>query len=328
MSEDLSLEPQDAAGDQSISAQYDVIIIGGGPAGLSAGIYTSRAKLNTILVEKGPLGGQLSWVKRIDNYPGFPKGISGGELTDLMVSQAERFGLQVETGSVIDITNGSQLKTVKTDIRNLRAKALIITTGVSRKRQSIDGEEKFQGRGVSYCATCDGPFFKGVSVAIVGGGDEALEEAIFLTKFANEITIIHSEDKLSASEELQKTAQSKENISFLFNSKIAKICGKDRVDLIEVMDLDTGDTEQLPVGGVFLYIGTRPAKEFLSQLIEMDERGYIITDQDMRTNVEGIFAAGDVRYKEVRQVATAVGDGVTAASSARKYIQSLHSKDQ
>ena len=302
---------------------YDVIIIGGGPAGLAAGLYTARANLSSLLIEKGPLGGQLSWVKRIDNYPGFPDGISGSELTDLMVSQARKFGLQIETGSVIDIANGSGIKTVKTDTRNFQAKTLIVTTGVSRKTDRIDGEEKFQGKGVSYCATCDGPFFKDVSVAIVGGGDEALEEAIFLTEFARKITIIQSQDKLSASEELQKMAESKENISFLFNSTLTKIAGKDRVELVEVMDLDTGDIEQLQVGGVFLYIGTRPAREFLSQIIEMDERGYIITDQDMKTSVEGIFAAGDVRYKKVRQVATAVGDGVTAASSARKYIQSL-----
>ena len=303
--------------------QHDVIIIGGGPAGLAAGLYTARGKLNTLLIEKGPLGGQLSLVKRIDNYPGFPEGISGRELVDLMESQSRRFGLQIENGSVIDITNGSDIKMVKTDVRNLQTKTIIITTGISRKRRSIDGEEKFQGMGVSYCATCDGPFFKDTSVAIVGGGDEALEEAIFLTRFAKQITIIHSQGELSANEGLQRIARDKGNISFLLNSAVTKICGKGRVDLIEVMDLNTGDTEQLSVGGVFLYIGTRPVRDFLSQLIEIDERGYIITDQEMKTNVEGIFAAGDVRYKKVRQVATAVGDGVTAASSARKYIQSL-----
>jgi len=312
--------------EEHITAQkYDVVIIGGGPAGLSAGLYTARAKLGTVLVEKDPLGCNLCLIKRIDNYPGFPDGISGRELTDLMVSQATKFGVQIEAGSVIDVVNDPDFKIVKTDTRNFQAKAIIITTGISKKRQSIDGEEKFQGRGVSYCATCDGPFFKGTSVAIVGGGDEALEEAIFITKFAEQVTIIHSQEELSANEELQKMARSKENISFLMKSKVTKISGKDKVELVEVMNLDVGDTEQLPVGGVFLYIGTRPAKDFLSQIIELDERGYIVTDEDMQTSVEGIFAAGDVRYKKVRQIATAVGDGVTAASSARKYIQKLES---
>lgn len=323
MSQTLTESLEEANTEHSDDQQYDVIIIGGGPAGLSAGLYTARANLNSLLIEKGTLGGQLSWVKRIDNYPGFPDGISGSELTNLMESQARRFGLKIENASVIDISIDSDVKIVKTDTRNFKAKALIITTGISKKRQSIDGEEKFQGMGVSYCATCDGPFFKGASVAIVGGGDEALEEAIFLTRYAREITIIHSQGKLSAKEELQKQAREKDNVNFLLNSTITKIAGKEKVELAEVMDLNTGDACQLPVGGVFLYIGTRPAKDFLSQLIELDERGYIITDDEMRTSVEGIFAAGDVRNKTVRQVATAVGDAVTAATSARKYIQSL-----
>ncbi len=309
--------------EHSDTRQYDVIIIGGGPAGLTAGIYTARANLNSLLIEKGPLGGQLSLVKRIDNYPGFPEGISGSELASLMESQALKFGLKIENASVIDIAVEPDVKIVKTDTRNFEAKAIIITTGISKKRQAIDGEEKFQGVGVSYCATCDGPFFKGVSVAIVGGSDEALEEAIFLTRYAEKITIIHSQEKLSAREELQKQAKEKDNIDFLLNSTITKIAGEDRVKLIEVMDLNTGDARQLPVGGVFLYIGTRPAKDFLSQLIEIDEKGYIITDENMKTSVDGIFAAGDVRNKTVRQVATAVGDAVTAATSARRYIQAL-----
>ena len=303
--------------------QYDVIIIGGGPAGLSAGLYTARANLNSLLIEKGELGGQLSWVKRIENYPGFPDGISGSELTNLMASQALRFGLKTETANVIDIAIYSDTKIVKTDVKNFKTRSLIITTGISKKRQSIDGEEKFQGMGVSYCATCDGPFFKDAVVAIVGGGDEALEEAIFLTRYAKEIKIIHSHERLSAREELQKIAKEKDNIKFLLNCAITRIAGKDKVELIEAMDLNTGNTCQIPVGGVFLYIGTRPAKDFLSQLLELDEHGYIITDEEMKTSVEGVFAAGDVRNKIVRQVATAVGDGVTAATSARKYIQAI-----
>lgn len=309
--------------EQSDTQQYDVIIIGGGPAGLSAGLYTARANLSSLLIEKGPLGGQLSWIKRIDNYPGFPNGISGSELADLMETQALKFGLKIENASVIDIAVDPDMKIVKTDTRNFETKTIIITTGVSKKRQAIDGEEKFQGMGVSYCATCDGPFFKDASVAIVGGGDEALQEAIFLTRYAKQITIIHYQEKLSAREELQKIAKEKDNISFLLNSTITKIAGKEKVELVEVMDLNTGNARQLTVGGVFLYIGTRPAKDFLSQLIELDEKGYIITDEDMKTSVDGIFAAGDVRNKTMRQVATAVGDAVTAANSARKYIQSL-----
>ena len=303
--------------------QHNVIIIGGGPAGLAAGLYAARAKLDTLLIEKDPLGCNLCLVRRIDNYPGFPEGISGKELINQMEAQARRFGLQIEAGSVIDITNCPDFNIVKTDTKNFRADTLIITTGISRKRKGIEGEEEFLGRGVSYCATCDGAFFKNLSLAVVGGGEEALEEAIFLTEFASQVTVIHSEGEFSANEQLQKAARNKENISFLPNSKVTKIAGKEKVEFVEVLDLNTGDVEQLPASGVFLYVGTRPARDFLSQLVEMDQHGYIITDQDMKTNVEGIFAAGDVRYKRVRQVATAVGDGVTAASSARKYIQSL-----
>jgi len=326
MSQDLFSDLGEVDKAQISIQQYDVIVIGGGPAGLAAGLYTARAKLDTLLIERDPLGCNLCLVKRIDNYPGFPEGISGRELINLMETQARKFGLQTETGNVIDITNGSDIKTVKTDARNFQARALIITIGVSRRRQGIDGEENFRGRGVSYCAMCDGPFFKDVPVAVVGGGEEALEEAIFLTKFASRVTIVHSQERLFGNEGLQKTATENRRISFLLNSEVTKISGKEKVEFVEVLDLNTGNTEQLTVGGVFLYIGTRPVKDFLSQLIEMDEHGYIITDEDMKTNVEGIFAAGDVRYKKVRQVATAVGDGVTAASSARKYIQSLQNR--
>jgi len=301
--------------------RYDVIIIGGGPAGLVASIYTARANLDTILIEKGPLGGQLSWIKQIDNYPGFPEGISGAELASLMESQAIRFGVKIEKASVIDIKIEPDIKIVKTDTRNFEGKAVIITTGISKKKQTIDGEEKFKGIGVSYCAICDGPFFRNKDIAIMGGGDEALEEGIFLTQYARKVTIIHSQDKLTAGEEIQKMAKKKENISFLLNSMITKIAGAEKVEFIEVLDLNTGNTNQLPMGGVFLYIGTRPAKDFLGQLIELDQHGYIITDEDMKTSVDGIFAAGDVRNKKVRQIATAVGDAVTAATSARKYIQ-------
>jgi thioredoxin reductase (NADPH) len=308
--------------------QYDVIIIGGGPAGLAAGLYTSRAKLNTLLIEKDPLGCNLCLIKRIDNYPGFPDGISGKELVNLMETQALNFGLQIEAGSVIDITNCPDSRIVKTDTQNFLAKTLIITTGISWKRDGIDGEEDFQGRGVSYCATCDGAFFKDATVAVVGGGDEALEEAIFLTRFTSQVTIIHSQEQLNAGEKLQKMVEENDKISLMLDSKVTKISGENKVEFVEVLDLKTGDTQQLPVDGVFLYIGTRPAKEFLSQLLEMDDKGYIVTDEDMKTNVDGIFAAGDVGYKKVRQVATAVGDGVTAASSARKYLQNLNSNSK
>ena len=325
MSQNLFLDSGDINKAAVGIQQHDVIIIGGGPAGLAAGLYTARAKLDTLLLEKGPLGGQLRWVKRIENYPGFPEGMSGVELTNLMVEQSRKFGLQVEVGSVIDIDGSSDTKIVKTDTRNFETKALIVTTGVSRKRESISGEEDFQGRGVSYCATCDGPFFKDLPVAVVGGGEEALEEALFLTTFVSQVTIIHSQESLPANETLRKTAGENKKISLLMNSRVTKVSGEGKVEFVEVLDLNTGNTNQLAVGGVFLYIGTRPARDFLSQLVEMDERGYIITDQDMKTSTEGIFAAGDVRYKRVRQVATAVGDGVTAASAARKYIQSLRS---
>ena len=325
MSQDLFLDLGEIDKEQISARQHDVVITGGGPAGLAAGLYAARAKLDTLLIERDPLHCNLCLVKRIDNYPGFPEGISGKELINLMETQARRFGLQIEIGNVIDITNGSDIKTVKTNIRNFQAKVVIITTGISRKRQGIDGEEDFRGRGVSYCATCDGPFFKDIPVAVVGAGEEALEEAIFLTRYTSQVRIIHPQEELVANEELQKRVRSNEKISFLLNSEVTKISGKEKVEFVEVLDLNSGDAEQLPVGGVFLYTGTRPVKDFLSQLVEMNERGYIVTDEDMKTNVAGIFAAGDVRYKEVRQVATAVGDGVMAASSARRYLQNLQS---
>jgi len=302
---------------------YDVVIIGGGPAGLTAGLYASRARLNTLLLEAMILGGQMMTTDIIENYPGFSQ-ITGAKLSAIVDEQAKGFGLTVETGEVTGLEVAGEQKLVKTAEREYRAKAIIICTGTEYRKLGIPGEAEFTGRGVSYCATCDGAFFKDSKIVVVGGGDSALTEALFLTKFAKEITIIHRRDALRATKIYQERAFANPKIDFLWSSVVEEIKGNQTVESVLVKNVTSGEMREVPTEGVFMFIGITPKTAFLKGLVDMDENGYILVDaENLQTSVEGVFAAGDVRKKLLRQVATAVGDGATAAFAVEKYLEEI-----
>jgi thioredoxin reductase (NADPH) len=300
---------------------YEVIIIGGGPAGLTAGLYTSRSRFNTLLIEIGLLGGQMTTTEVIENYPGFPQGINGDELSRLMEEQAKRFGLEIVSQEVVEVKLEGERKLVKTDESTYLCEALIICTGTEYRKLGIPGEKEFTGKGVSYCATCDGAFFKDSQIVVVGGGDSALTEALFLTKFAKELTIIHRRDALRGTKIYQERVLSNPKIKMLWNSVVQKIKGDSIVRSIVIKNVKTGETNEFNTEGVFLFVGVSPRTQFLKNLITFDEAGYIVTDENCETSIKGIFAAGDCRKKLLRQIATAVGDGATAAFATEKYLE-------
>jgi thioredoxin reductase (NADPH) len=300
---------------------YDVIIIGGGPAGLTAGLYTSRARLRTLLIEKGLFGGQITTTELIENYPGFPNGITGAELSQLMEDHAKRFGLEMVSQDVLDVRLEGEQKVIRTYESEYDAKVLIVSSGTEYKKLGIPGEEELIGRGVSFCATCDAAFFQDNRIVVVGGGDSALTEALFLTKFAKEVTIIHRRDALRATKIYQERAFENPKIKFLWNSVIQEIKGDHTVQSILVKDVKTGVMKEFETEGVFLFVGIEPRTVFLKGLVQMDEAGYILANENCETSVKGIFAAGDCRKKLLRQITTAVGDGATAAFAAEKYLE-------
>jgi thioredoxin reductase (NADPH) len=301
---------------------YEVIIIGGGPAGLTAGLYTSRSRFNTLLIEIGLLGGQMTTTDVIENYPGFPQGINGDELSRLMEEQAKRFGLEVVSQEVVEVKLEGERKLVKTDESTYLCEVLIICTGNEYRKLGIPGEKEFTGKGVSYCATCDGAFFKDSQIVVAGGGDSALTEALFLTKFAKELTIIHRRDAFRGTKIYQERVFANPKIKMLWNSVVQEIKGDSIVRSIVVKNVKTGEVNEFDTEGVFLFVGLSPRTQFLKGLVNLDEAGYIITDENCETSVKGIFAAGDCRKKLLRQVATAVGDGATTAFAAEKYLES------
>lgn len=301
---------------------YDVVIIGGGPAGLTAGLYASRARLKALLLEGMIVGGQMMTTDIVENYPGFPQGISGAELTSVMEEQAKRFGLMSEMGEVVGLEVAGGRKLVKTTRRAYQSEAAIICTGTEYRKLGIPGEAEFTGRGVSYCATCDGAFFQDSKIVVVGGGDSALTEALFLTKFAGEITIIHRRDALRATKIYQERAFADPKINFLWNSVVEEIRGNQTVENVIVKNVKSGEVSEVRTEGVFMFIGIEPKTAFLRGVVELDEWGYVVADEPgLQTSVEGIFAAGDARKKLLRQVATAVGDGATAAFAVEKYLE-------
>jgi len=300
---------------------YEVIIIGGGPAGLTAGLYTSRSRFNTLLIEIGLLGGQMTTTEVIENYPGFPQGINGDELSRLMEEQAKRFGLEVVSQEVVEVKLEGERKLVKTDELTYLCEALIICTGTEYRKLGIPGEKEFTGKGVSYCATCDGAFFKDSQIVVVGGGDSALTEALFLTKFAKELTIIHRREALRGTKIYQERVLSNPKIKMLWNSVVQRIKGDSIVRSIVIKNVKTGEIDEFNTEGVFLFVGVSPRTQFLKNLITFDEAGYIVTDENCETSIKGIFAAGDCRKRLLRQIATAVGDGATAAFATEKYLE-------
>jgi thioredoxin reductase (NADPH) len=299
----------------------DLVIIGAGPAGLTAGLYAARAGLSTVLLERMAPGGQILLTDWVENYPGFPEGISGFDLVDRMKRQAERFGLQITTREAVDLDLDPDKHTVATDKGNLETRALILASGASPQKLGIEGEELLTGKGVSYCATCDGPFYRDQEVAVVGGGDTALEEAVFLTRFVRRVHLIHRRDQLRAVKVLQDRAMAEEKISFRWNAVATKIVGQDGVQGVELKNVRTGETTHLPVQGVFIFIGYRPNSELVKGKLDLDELDFVKTGKEMETSQDGVFAAGDIRAKSLRQVSTAVGEGAAAAYAAQKYLE-------
>jgi len=302
----------------------DVVVVGGGPAGLTAGIYLARARMDALLVEKQSPGGAPALTERIENYPGFPEGISGFELVDRMRRQAEGFGLRIAPfNPLLGLRVEGEEKVLETEEGTLRAYAVILATGMRPARLGVPGEDEFHGRGVSYCATCDGAFFKDGVVAVVGGGNSAVEEALFLTRYARKVVIVHRRDRLRAGKILQERALSHPKMEFKWKKTVKEIRGDPKVESLLLADVEGEGEEELPVDGVFLYVGNLPNTEELRGVVELDERGFILTDADLRTNLEGVYAAGDVRAGAVWQVAAAVGDGVRAALNAQFHVENL-----
>ncbi len=301
---------------------YDVVIIGGGPAGLTAGIYTARARLKSLLLEKGATGGWIVNAGVVENYPGFPDGVNGLELADAMQQQAAKFGLETLTAEVTGLNLKGEQKIVKTGEGDITARAVIVAGGSDRIKLGVPGEEEFTGRGVAYCAVCDGYFYRDVPVAVVGGGNAAMNEALELTKFASKITLIHRRDELRATKILQERAFAEPKIEFLWNTVIETIEGEDTVKKLQLKNVQTGEKSTLNISGIFVATGFRPNTDYLKNIVDLAENGTIITNEKMETNVPGILAAGDIRANSIRQVAAAVGDGAVAAIYAERHITS------
>lgn len=299
----------------------DVIIIGAGPAGLTAGLYAARARLKTVLLERLAPGGQILTTDWVENYPGFPEGISGFELVDRMKRQSEKFGLVIQSQDVSRLELDQEKKILVTDKGNLESKALILACGATPRRLGIEGETLLTGKGVSYCATCDGPFYRDQEVAVIGGGDTAVEEALFLTRFASRVYLIHRRDELRATKLLQERVQAEGKIKIIWDTIPTQITGEIGVDGINLKNVKTGEESRLPVQGVFVFVGFSPNNGPVKDLLKLDERGFVVTNNHMETSIPGVFAAGDIRSKLLRQVSTAVGDAAMAAFAAERYLE-------
>lgn len=300
---------------------YDIIIIGGGPAGLTAGIYAGRAKLKTLIIEQLATGGQAATADLIENYPGALAGSTGPDLSDRMEEQAKSFGCEFIMAEVTGVDFSGKEKTVHTSEHEFKGKAVIIASGATYRKLGCPGEEEFTGRGVSFCATCDAAFFEDLPVAVVGGGDSAISAAIYLTKFASRVYVIHRRDALRATKVVQDKAFANPKIEIVWDSVVHEIIGSDTVETVRVKNVKTGKLSDLPVDGVFMYVGLIPNTKFLTGQINLDPQNYVPVTANMETNVPGVFAVGDVTAKLLRQVVTAVGDGATAAFAAEKYIE-------
>ena len=297
---------------------YDLIIIGAGPAGLTAALYSGRSRLNTLILEKMTVGGRILLSESIENFPGFPGGISTQELISRMAEQVKELGIKIEAEQVMEID--CRQKTVKTSSNSYPAKAIIIATGARPRKLNVPGEVEFTGRGVSYCATCDGPFYREKEVVIVGGGNAVAEEALYLTRFASKVTILHRRDELRASAILQEKLKENKKINFMLSTIVKEITGANRVEGLKIKDSKTETERNLACNGIFIYIGYEPETEFLKGKINMDDSGFINTTFDLKTSEDGVFACGDCRKKELYQVITACAEGAIAADSAYKYI--------
>lgn len=299
---------------------YDLIIIGSGPAGLAAGIYAQRARLDTLIIEKEYIsGGQVVNTYEVDNYPGLP-GVSGFDLGLKFREHADKLEAAFVTAKVISINIEETVKFVKTDAEIYQAKAVIFATGATHRELGVSGEHELSGMGVSYCATCDGAFFKGRTVAVVGGGDVAVEDAIFLARGCEKVYLIHRRDELRAAKSLQEQLLALPNVEVIWDTIVTEICGEDNVEAIKIKNVKTEENKNLPLDGVFVAVGILPNTEVAKTLVEVDEQGYIRAGEDGKTNVAGIFAAGDLRTKALRQIVTAAADGANAVTSVQEYL--------
>lgn len=298
----------------------DLVIVGAGPAGLTAALYAARAAIDTVLIERKMPGGQAATTEQIENYPGFPGGISGSELSIKMAEQVKEFGCEIVYSDVENIEREENAFRIKHLNGEIIAKSVIVATGAKPIMLGIKGEQEFHGRGVSYCATCDGAFFRDKKVAVIGGGNAAVEEAIFLTKFASKVYLIHRRDKLRAAKIAQKKAFDNPKIEFVWNSVLEEIKGSQTVEKVIIKNVKTGESSELSVDGVFVFIGTQANSDLLKGLVDLDERGYVIAGEDTVTKVPGLYVAGDLRKKPMKQVVTAAADGAVAAMQAERYL--------
>lgn len=300
--------------------EYDVVIVGAGPGGLTAGMYSARAELKTLCLEKLMPGGQIANTELVEDYPGF-ESISGFELAQKMQNHALKFGLNIATDNINKIKLEGRYRIVEGDSETYKAKAVIVATGGQPRLLGVPGEKEFSGKGVSYCAICDGAFFKGQIIAVVGGGDAAVEEGMYLTKFGSKVHIIHRRDKLRAEKVIQKRAFENPKMEFIWDTVVTKVNGGDKIESIDLKNVKTGETKTMPVGALFPFIGFTPNSGLFDFEVKKDDGGYIITDFNMQTSVPGVYAIGDVRKQLCKQVTNAVGDGTTAAVAADKYIE-------
>jgi len=305
---------------QAMDKTYQVVIIGGGPAGLTAGLYCARSRLNTLLIEKGIMGGQITNAERVENYPGFPKGISGIELGQLIHEQATSYGLETLLTEVAKVVPNQKHNLVSTSEGDFVTESIIIASGSQFRKLGVPGEDRFVGKGVSYCATCDAPLFKARTVAVIGGGDSAVTEALYLSKFASSVKVIHRRSQLRADKILQEKAMAEPKIEFIWDTVVTQIEGDGLVRQLMLKNAKNAKLSTLQLAGVFVAIGAQPNSAQWRGLLPLDEEGYIITNELMETKIPGIFAVGDVRHKSARQAITAAGDGATAAISAERFL--------
>lgn len=300
--------------------KYDIVIVGGGPAALAAAVYAGRAQLRTIVLERAGFGGQVALTHAIDNYPGFPQGIAGPELTELMKAQAERFGVETVIDEVTQIELDGDAKVVRTREATYRAEAVILAMGADPRKLGVPGEAELRGRGVSYCGTCDAPFFRNKKVVAVGGGDTALKEALFIARFAREVVLVHRRCEFRAERIYQEEVRRDPKMNLVLNSVVTRILGANKVEGVETQNVNRGDARRIDCDGVFIFVGTEPNTKFLTGLFPAEAGRLLPTDKDMMTSVPGVFAVGDVRQDSYRQVATAVGEGATAAIAAEHWL--------
>ena len=301
--------------------QYDVVIIGGGGAGLTAALYTSRAKLSTLLLEKLVPGGQIALTDLVENYPGFPEGVTGGEISERMEEQAKRYGTEVVYAEVKSLSKKGSLFEIVTAQKTYTARSIILAAGASFRMLGVKGEKELTGRGVSYCATCDGAFFKEKNIIVVGGGDSAMQEGIFLTRFAKKVSVVHRRDKLRASPILQERARQNPKIEFIWNTVVEGVEGQKKVEGVVLKNVNDQSAKPFPVDGLFIFVGHEPNTGFLNGFVELDDHGYVKTGPSLATSVPGVFAAGEIRTGAVKQLVAACGEGCEAALAAQAYLE-------